>query len=95
MNLLLGHFRSGVRTGTPVAISDVTITPRSVSIVIEFSHAVWAWNLPVGIEVERNGIAERIPIVDSTRWILLSLTALALLSGSLGLRRTLRKGVDS
>jgi hypothetical protein len=95
MNLFPGRFRGGVRTGTPIVISDMTISPRSVGIVLEFSHGAWAWNLPVGIEVQRDGIAERIPIVDVTRWNLLILAALALLSGSLGLRRILQKRVNS
>ena len=59
--------------GKPVKISDLTIIPEARSLVVRWPHGGYVWNQPVAMIVNRHGITRRLPIVDVTRRIELTL----------------------
>ena len=80
------------RSGAPMTIGEVTITPQSQALSIRWpsrprGHAPnqpppaslvgWVWNRPTAVLVEQKGQARQIPVVDVTRMAQLSFWAAA------------------
>ncbi len=59
--------------GKPVKIGDLTIIPEARSLVVRWPHGGYVWNRPIAMIVNRRGITRRLPIVDVTRRIELTL----------------------
>ena len=57
--------------GTAVHVNNITVTPQSQSLTLRFPWGGFVWNRPVGIQVERDGETEHMPIIDVTRLALL------------------------
>lgn len=95
MELFAGRLRAGVNTGEPFAAAGATVIPRAWSLVVDFPNFAWTWNMPIGVDVDRNGVVERAVVVDVTRWTLIGLTVLLFFTGGLGIRSSLRKGFQS
>lgn len=53
-------------SGEETTIGDATITPQSQALILRWPSGGFVWNRPLAIVVERDGITERIPIVDVT-----------------------------
>jgi hypothetical protein len=80
----------------PVTVGDVTVTPQSKALIVHLSKGGFVWNRPSAVLVERGGRARRIPIIDITRILQVTLLGLAVLAGAvslLGIRR--RTGVQA
>lgn len=86
--------------GSSTTIGDSTITPVAKSLVIRWPGrgSVWSsgsvWSGPAAVIVEREGHAERIPIVNLNGWMLRAMRVgtLALIAAWIVLDR---KGRDS
>jgi hypothetical protein len=64
--------------GEPVPAGDFTVTPQSQALVVRWPFGVWVWNRPVAVVVEGRGELQRIPVVDVTRLVQLSLITISL-----------------
>ncbi|HMN62610.1 MAG TPA: hypothetical protein PJ988_19755 [Anaerolinea sp.] len=56
--------------GQPIQSGDITLTPVSQALVVEFPGGVggFTWNRPVGVRVDVPGQEQRfLPVVDVTR----------------------------
>lgn len=71
------------RSGDPVTVGGVTVTPQSQALVIRLPFFRFVWNRPLAVLVERDGRAERIPVVDVTRLVLIGLGLGTVLVGGL------------
>ena len=82
----------------PIQVGDRTITLQSKAVSVRWPGGGWVWNRPVAAVVERDGVVERIPIVDVTRLAILALvggTALLwLLALSLSKAKTMERKDD-
>jgi hypothetical protein len=70
------------RSGDPLTVGDVTITPQSQALTIRGPFGGFVWNRPVAVLVEREEGVERVPIIDVTRlvrWSLVAMNALFLM----------------
>lgn len=54
------------RSGEPVAVGDVTVTPQSSAFTLRWPGGGFVWNRPVAVLVEGPEGEERIPVVDVT-----------------------------
>jgi len=61
------------RERSPIQVGDRTITLQSKAVSVRWPGGGWVWNRPVAAVVERDGVVERIPIVDVTRLAILAL----------------------
>jgi hypothetical protein len=61
------------RERDPIQVGDRTITLQSKAVAVHWPRGGWVWNRPVAAVVERDGVVERIPIVDVTRLAILAL----------------------
>ena len=60
--------------GEPVTVAGTTVMPQSQALIIRFgSQGGFVWNRPVAVLVERDGLTDRVPIVDLTRLVQLTL----------------------
>lgn len=66
------------RSGEPVTVDDVTITPESQALSLRWPGGGLVWNRPVAILVERDGETERMPILDVTLLAQIALLGLSL-----------------
>jgi hypothetical protein len=68
-----------------VAVGSITVTPQSQALIVRLPIGGFVWNRPTAIVVERDRVAKRFPIRDSTRLLQLGLLgcSLALSIGSL------------
>lgn len=71
--------------GDPVSVGELTATPMSQALSVRWPHGGWIWNRPVSVLVEKNGVTERVPIVDVTRAAQVALYAVSVLFGVAGL----------
>jgi len=78
-------------TGNPLQVGDVRVTPQSQALTLCWPNGGLVWNRPVAILVEHQGQVERIPIVDVTRVVQLSLLGLSALLGIIALALTVRE----
>jgi hypothetical protein len=69
----------------PVTVHDVTVTPRSRALVVRLPRGGLVWNRPTAVLVEQDGRVRRIPIVDVTRILQVSLLALAVLTAGISM----------
>jgi hypothetical protein len=85
--------RLGAREASaePVTVDDVTVTPRSRALVVRLPKGGLVWNRPTAVLVEQDGQVRRIPIVDLTRILQISLLGLAVLTASASLLRFRRR----
>jgi hypothetical protein len=94
MRSVMDVFGAREASAEPVAVDDVTVTPRSRGLVVRLPNSELVWSRPTAVLVEQDGQARRIPIVDLTRILQVGLLGLAVLATSaslLGSRR--RRGV--
>jgi len=56
--------------GSPVTVGDTTVTPLARSLIARWPGGGAVWSGPAGLIVEREGRADRIPIVNVNRRIL-------------------------
>jgi hypothetical protein len=61
-----------------VTVGDVTVTPQSQALIVRLPFGVFVWNRPTAILVEQNGVTKRLPIVNVTRILQLSLLSFIL-----------------
>jgi hypothetical protein len=54
------------RSGEPVAVGDVTVTPQSRAFTLRWPRGGFVWNRPVAVLVEGASGEKRIPIIDVT-----------------------------
>lgn len=96
-SLKLGPLRlvAGVRSGAPIALRDGSLTPRTLSLRIDFAQGGWFFNAPIGFDIARAGAAvERRVIVDSTRLALIALGLLTLVTGTTALAAELKARIS-
>lgn len=55
------------RSGEPVTVDGVTLTPQSQALTVRFPYGGFVWHRPAAVIVEEEGQSRRIPIVDVTR----------------------------
>ena len=60
-------------SGETVKKGDVTVTPISQALIVNFPYGGFVWNRPLAIEVDDGETTKRIPILDVTRIVQLSL----------------------
>ena len=92
-SLDLGSVRlfAGVRSGAPITLRDGSLTPRALSLRVDFAQGGCFWNLSIGFDLERAGAArERRLIVDATRLALIALGLFTLVTGTSALAATLK-----
>ncbi len=66
-----------------MAFPGGSATPRSFAVAFRLGPVAYAWNTPIGLDIAyANGVRERVPIVDVTRWALWGLAALAIVAGA-------------
>jgi hypothetical protein len=96
MNQLRDFIQVQTTMGETMCIDDVAITPESQAVMIRWPFGGMVWNRPAAVVVQRNGVAERIPIVDVTRAIQLGLLGLstffALIAFAVSMCRSSKKG---
>jgi len=51
----------------PIVVGDTRITPQAQAFSLQFPWGGFVWNRPTAVLVERDDVAQRIPIVDVTR----------------------------
>lgn len=66
-------------SGEPTTIQGVTVTPQSRSLQLTIPWGGFAWNHPVAVVVRRGDDEQRIPLVDVTRIVQLSIYGAAFL----------------
>ena len=76
-----GPFQFQLRSGEPVTLGDVTITPQARALSLRWPNGGFVWNLPVAILAERGGETERIPIVNVVLVAQIAFLGLALGTG--------------
>jgi hypothetical protein len=67
-------------SGDPIVTGDVRVTPVSWSLVGRWPLGGFVWSRPFALDVEEGGQIRRVPIVDVTRLVQVSLAALTLCS---------------
>ena len=73
-----------VSHGSPITVGDVTITPRSTALVVRLGGGAFVWNRPTGVDIERDGVRQQLPIIDWTWLAWLGLRGLLVLVVLLG-----------
>jgi len=73
MACLSDYVEVQTRERGPIQVGDRTITLQSKAVSVRWPGGGWVWNRPVAAVVERDGVVERIPIVDVTRLAILAL----------------------
>jgi hypothetical protein len=62
----------GTQMAVPTTIGDVTVTPRSWSLVVRLPFGGFVWHRPVGVLVQRGESVDYLPIHDRTQRIQLA-----------------------
>ena len=84
--------RMQVRSGSVVQVGDVSVFPRVRAVGVRWPRGGWVWNRPVALEVAHGGTTRRIPIVDITRLVQVSMYVITLvLATVMAIRRTRRR----
>jgi len=73
------------RSGEPVRVGDVSVTPQSQALGVRWPGGGCVWNRPIALLVEREGRTRRLPIIDVTRAVQLALYGLSMVFVSIGL----------
>ena len=73
MNKLLRFVQWQRHEGQTWQIGARTITPQSQALIIRFPFGGFVWQRPVAVLVEEDGVSQRLPVVDVSRWALWSL----------------------
>jgi hypothetical protein len=73
-------------SAAPVTVDNVTVTPRSRTLVVRLPKGGFVWSRPTAVVVEQDGQARRIPIIDLTRVAQVGLLGLALVRAGASLR---------
>lgn len=73
------------RLGTPLVCDDFTVTPQSQALVVRGTNSGFVWNRPVALLVEREGVTERVPIIDVTRIAQIGIVVMGLVFGLVSL----------
>ena len=72
--------------GSPFAVRDVVLTPRSHVLEIRIANGAFVWQRPTSVHIQRDGEATSVPIVDVTRVaqvaLLLTAAVLALVTAT-------------
>ena len=71
-----GIFSLETRSGEPVTVGDIRLTPQSQALTIRWPFGGFVWNRPIAVLTEQDGESERIPIVDVTLVAQVALLAL-------------------
>lgn len=68
-------------SGETITVGKAAITPQAQVLMLRLWRPLggWVWNRPVSVLVEQGGRTERLPIVDITRLVQLSLWGLGLI----------------
>jgi hypothetical protein len=69
-----------LRTGRPVEVGEITITPVARRLLLRWSHGGFVWQYPVAVLVEQEGEEKRLPIPDPTRMAWYALIAATLMT---------------
>ena len=77
MNPTKNAFEWKNSSGQPLTAGEYTLTPQAQALVVRLPRLGWVWNRPVAVVVERGGETQRLPVVDVTRIVQLSLVALS------------------
>lgn len=67
------RFELARRDGAPKYAGLYTLTPQTLMLHVRVGNVGYAWVWPIGVIATRAGVAQRIPIVDATRWVQFSL----------------------
>lgn len=71
-------FQLETKTGEPVTVHGVTVTPQAQALSVRISKfGGLVWNRPVGVLVERDGQTKRMPVINVNRWATIGLVTLA------------------
>ena len=65
------------RSGRPTTVGGLTLTPQSQALIVRLPFGGVVWNRPTAVVVEHLGVSQRIPVVDLTRLLQLTLLGLA------------------
>jgi hypothetical protein len=87
-------FQLQTRSGPPIVVGDVRVTPQARALAIRWPGGGWVWNRPVGVLVERDGETDSIPILDLTRVARWSMLGLALAFVAFAFLRSRARGRD-
>ena len=74
-----------------VIAGNITVTLESQSLVVHLPFGWFVWNRPVAVVVTREGVVERLSIIDVTRRIQIVGLALTLLAAAVSLVRPFRR----
>ena len=85
---LKDYFKLDTQLGTPIQINDYAdfeckVVPEAQSMTIKWPFGGFVWNRPTAIIVEQDDEINRIPIIDNTRLVQLSLIIGALIFSTL------------
>jgi len=85
-------WKFGTATGQPVTVGGRTVVPEAQVVTLNTPFGGFVWNRPTAVLVEKDGVRERVPIVDVTRYALVALWGFGFLVMALawmnGRRRT-------
>jgi hypothetical protein len=73
------HIQWVTTTGDPVERDGLTVTPISKALVIDIPYLGFVWNRPVSLLVDDGQNAKKVPIIDVTRVIQLTLITTAVI----------------
>ncbi|MBN1889759.1 MAG: hypothetical protein JW850_17320 [Thermoflexales bacterium] len=76
--------------GEPVAVGSVVVTPYSQALTVRWPGGAFVWNRPLALVVEHDGWVERVPILDLTRLMQLSLLGLSLVTALMAIYKHLQ-----
>ena len=79
-------------SGEATTVGDITMTPLSQVVTVRWPSGGLVWNRPVAVVVERDGMRERIRVVDVTRMVQLGLLGLTLVFSMVFFWLSVRRG---
>jgi hypothetical protein len=77
-------------SGDKIAVGDMILTPQSQALILRWPRGGVVWNRPVAMVVEQDEQIVRIPIIDLTRMIQITLLGLGLAFGLMTLLRSIQ-----
>ncbi len=77
------------KSGTPMQLGELTITPQSQALTVQCPFGGFVWNRPSGVLVEENGRITHHPIHDVTRTAVCALWAITIVMSLLTLLITI------
>lgn len=69
-----------LRTGRPVEVEEITLTPVSRRLLLRWNGGGFVWQFPVAVLVEEEGEETHLPVPDVTRIAWLALVAATLMT---------------